>query len=46
VKVGALGHVTKINLKTVAETIFESKPESKINLGMPKLRCLEDVEND
>jgi hypothetical protein len=32
--------------KMMAEIIFERKPESKINMEMPKLRYLKDAEND
>jgi hypothetical protein len=35
-----------MNQKRVAEIIFERKSEIEINVGMPKLRYLEDAEDD
>jgi len=41
-----LGHVTSMEQTRVTQKIFESKPESRRNVGRPRLRGLEDVDSD
>jgi hypothetical protein len=41
-----LDHVTRIDQRRVVKKIFDSKPEGRRKVGRPRLRWLDDVEND
>jgi hypothetical protein len=41
-----LGHVTGMDQRRVVKKIFDSKPEGRRKVGRPRLRWLDDVEND
>lgn len=39
-------NVIRMDKTRVAKKISESKPEGTMKMGRPRLRCLEDAEND
>jgi hypothetical protein len=41
-----LGHVTRMDQRRVVKKIYDSKPEGRRKVGRPKLRWLDDVENN
>jgi hypothetical protein len=41
-----LGHVIRMDQRRAVKKIFDSKPEERIKVGRPRLRWLDDVEND
>jgi hypothetical protein len=41
-----LGHVTRMDQRRFVKKIFDSKPEGRRKVGRPRLRWLDDVEND
>jgi hypothetical protein len=41
-----LGHVIRTDQRRVVKKIFDSKPEGRRKVGRPRLRWLDDVEND
>jgi hypothetical protein len=45
-RLGWLGHVIKVDETKVAEKTSESKTESRRKARKPRLKWLEDVEND
>jgi hypothetical protein len=41
-----LGHVTRIDQRKIVKKMFESTSEGRRKVGRPRLRWLDDVEND
>jgi hypothetical protein len=41
-----LGHVIRMDQRRVVKKIFDSEPEGRRKVGRPRLRWLDDVEND
>jgi hypothetical protein len=41
-----LGHIIRMDGARVAKKVFVSKPEGRRDIGRPKLRWLDDVEDD
>jgi hypothetical protein len=41
-----LGHIIRMDGARMAKKVFVSKPEGRRDIGRPKLRCLDDVEDD
>jgi hypothetical protein len=41
-----IGHVVRIDQRRRVKKVFQSKPDGRRRRGIPRLRWLEDVEND
>jgi hypothetical protein len=41
-----LGHIIRMDGARMAKKVFVSKPEGRRDIGRPKLRWLDDVEDD
>jgi hypothetical protein len=46
VKLEWLGHIIRMDGARMAKKVFVSKPEGRRDIGRPKLRWMDDVEDD
>jgi hypothetical protein len=41
-----VGHVERMSEDSVIKKLYMNKPEGRSSVGRPKMRCLDDVEED